>query len=121
MKISILLAAVALTVLALSDAVAETSDDSRLARLEEAVRVLEQRVAVLENQLRAVPTAVAPARANWRKLRNGMSESEVEQLLGSPAKVNNYGPFITWQYGHGAGGEVKFDGGSRTVTGWREP
>ena len=89
-------------------------------KLEEAVRVLERRVASLEDQLyeRKAPAPVASGKENWRKLRRGMSEGEVEQLLGSPSTINEYGSFSVWHYGTG---KVTFRGGRRTVDGWDEP
>lgn len=123
MKTSALWLVAVFLMVGFGDALAETSSESRLQRLEDAVRVLEQRVAALEEQLRAAatPTAVAPGKANWRKLRNGMSEGEVEQLLGSPSRVDNMGPIVFWYYGYPVGGAVQFDGRNRTVKGWQEP
>jgi len=122
MKTRVLLVAAALLTFGFAEAIAETSSESRMAKLEEAVRVLEQRVVALEDQLRApaAPTGSASVKANWRKLRNGMSESDVEQILGSPSKVDNYGSFFFWHYDYPSGGHVKF-GRSRTVEGWSEP
>jgi hypothetical protein len=95
--------------------------DDRVQKLEEAVRVLESRVASLEAQLadQKAQTQVAPDRANWRKLKNGMKESEVEQLLGSPTKVDANPLRKQWHYGTGA--YVEFDSDSRKVIGWSEP
>ena len=77
MKTRVLLVATALIAVGLAKATAQTNDESRVAKLEETVRVLEQRVLALEDQLRAVaaPTEIAPTKANWRKLRNRMSSS----------------------------------------------
>ena len=99
---------------------AQSGDDSRIQRLEESIRALERRVASLEEQLRERPVAsrVAPDKVNWRKLRNGMAESDVEQLLGSPSKVWVNEAFIKWYY---SGGSVQFDPDSHTVTEWIEP
>ena len=114
----------ALLCMAPGELLAETSLDSRVRSLEETVRVLETRIASLEQQLRersaAVP--VASDQANWRRLRKGMSESEVEQLLGSPTKVNVSRVFTVWYYaGDRSRGEVRFDGETRTVDSWYEP
>jgi SmpA / OmlA family len=102
---------------------AQTNDDSRVQKLEEAVRVLERRVAILEDELReeTAPTPVASGTANWRKLRNGMSQEDVEQLLGSPSKVDANLYSIAWYYGYPSGGRVQFDARSRKVEGWNEP
>ena len=122
MKIHVLLAAVALLTLACGDAIAQISSESRIAKLEETVRVLEERVVDLENQLRAVATRTAndPAKANWRKLRNGMPAEDVQRLLGSPSRVHNFGNFTIWHYGDPSRAEVKFDK-SLKVSGWSEP
>ncbi len=104
-------------------AMAQTSADSRIEKLEEAVRVLERKVADLESELRERKKAPAvPAdKAAWRKLQKGMSESAVEELLGSPSKIDVFGSFTIWHYGDPVGGEVQFDGRSRTVNSWHEP
>ena len=88
------------------------------------MRALEGRVASLEEQLRERPATsrVAPANADWRKLRNGMAESDVEQLLGSPTKVDVNAVFIWWYYGWPKStAHVQFDPDSHRVTGWTEP
>lgn len=98
--------------------------DNKVQSLEEAVRGLERRVAYLEDQLRhrsaAAPIpGVQSDKVNWRKLQKGMSKSDVERLLGSPARVDEFGSFATWSYE--AGGDVMFDGRSQTVQRWSEP
>jgi hypothetical protein len=102
---------------------AQSNVEPRVQKLEEAVRVLERRVADLEAQLRdrstSAPVASASDKVNWRKLQKGLSEGDVERLLGSPLKVDAYGSFTVWHFV--SGGEVQFDGRSRTVTGWHEP
>ena len=106
-----------------SQSIAQESTDSRILNLEETVRVLEQRVAALEAQIRktGTPTRVAAGKSNWRGLQTGMKEGDVEQLLGSPSKID-VGIFITnWYYGDHRGGSVEFDTDARRVRGWREP
>jgi len=105
--------------LASSSLLAQTSSDMRLQKLEETVRLLERRVDSLEAQLRerSAPTPVAADKANWRKLKQGMSESDVEQLLGSPTKVDAFGNFTIWHYGFA---EVQFNS-RHAVEGWHEP
>ena len=91
-------------------------------KLEDTIRVLERRVAALEDQLHEqAPAGVASGKVNWRKLQKGMSESDVEQLLGSPSKVDVYGSFTLWHYGYPLGGQVQFDPNTRGVTSWHEP
>jgi hypothetical protein len=99
---------------------AQSSTESRVDKLEETVRTLERRVATLEDQLRqrnATPS-IPSDKANWRRLKKGQSEADVERLLGSPTKVEA-GPITTWRYGDGHGGSVDFYDG--TVEGWSEP
>lgn len=105
--------------LAPSELFAQSTVDSRLQKLEETIRVLERRVASLEDQLRE-KNASAPVTAgklNWRKLRQGMSEGDVEQLLGSPSRVDAFGIFTVWHYG---GGQVQFNA-EHTLEQWHEP
>ncbi|WP_185752252.1 hypothetical protein [Pseudomonas fluorescens] len=102
---------------------AQSSAESRVDKLEDTVRTLERRVATLEDQLRqrnAAPS-IPPDKANWRRLQKGLSEADVERLLGSPTKVNANLAFTTWEYGDSDGGYVQFDAKSRTVMGWYEP
>ncbi len=104
-------------------AVAQSGVEPRIEKLEEAVRVLERRVATLEEQLRqrSSTSGVPPDKANWRRLERGLSQPEVEKLLGSPTKVDAFGSFTVWHYGYPSGGRVQFDGRSQTVSGWQEP
>jgi hypothetical protein len=104
-------------------AYAQSSTESQVDRLEETVRTLERRVDTLEDQLRqrnAAPS-IPPDKVNWRRIKRGLSEADVETLLGSPTRVETLGPFTIWHYGDGDGGEVQFDGERRTVNGWTEP
>ncbi len=107
--------------IASSQVFAQSGADPRIERLEQSIRDLERRVASLEAQLGERPSAsqVAPAKVNWRKLKSGMTESDVEQLLGSPEKVDANPVFVIWRYP--AFGQVQFDGRSHTVKGWSEP
>jgi hypothetical protein len=97
---------------------AQSAVDERVEKLEETVRALERRIASLEDQLgqRSSSAPVAPNKANWRKLERGMSAKDVEQLLGSPWKVDA-NPYRTlWFYGDGI-----VELGSRgRVEGWSE-
>ncbi|MGE8155199.1 hypothetical protein ACQKP5_28670 [Pseudomonas vancouverensis] len=103
-------------------ALAQSSTDSRVDKLEETVRTLERRVSTLEDQLHqgvAAPS-IPQSKANWRRLQQGLSETDVERLLGSPTRVDAYGTFTIWNYGED-GAKVQFDAKTRTVTGWHEP
>jgi hypothetical protein len=114
----------ALVVIAVSGQVfADSSIDSRVQKLEEAIRILEGRVASLEGQLRegSAPARVAPDKVSWRNLKKGMSEGDVERLLGSPSKVVANPVVTTWYYDQAGGqGNVDFDS-KGTVRGWIEP
>jgi hypothetical protein len=110
--------------LAASGAVlAQSSVDDRVQKLEETIQVLERRIASLEAQLReqGAPASVAPDKANWRKLKQGMTPAQVEQLLGSPANVDEYGISTTWSYGPNREGSVTFYGTPRKTIRWSEP
>jgi hypothetical protein len=110
---------------------AQSPTDSRIQRLEESIKALEQRVASLEAQLhertiasqeRPSASQGSPTKANWRKLKSGMAQSEVEQLLGSPEKIEANEVVVVWWYPRWpTGGLVKFAGGSHAVSGWSEP
>lgn len=104
-------------------AFAQSSTESRVDKLEETVRSLERRVATLEDQLRQQSaTSLTPSnKVNWRRLQQGLSEADVERLLGSPTKIDAFGTFTIWNYDDKGGGEVQFDAKSRSVTGWHEP
>jgi len=103
---------------------AQTSVDVRVQRLEETIQTLERRVASLEAQLREKSTLAptAPDKLTWRKLKKGMSKEEVEQLLGSPSDVDEYGSHTVWRYKppYGGIGIVRFSENSR-AEGWSEP
>lgn len=120
---SFFLAALAVITVMPAQVHADDSVESRIRSLEETVHTLERRVASLEAQLhdQSALARVPPNKLVWRKLRRGMSQADVEALLGSPAKVDNYGSFAVWHYGDGAAGEVQFETNSEKVTGWHEP
>jgi hypothetical protein len=56
---------------------------------------------------------------NWRKLEMGMSQSQVQSILGKPTKVIK-GVKTLWYYPNIYGGFVSFDQGGKIV-GWNEP
>jgi outer membrane protein assembly factor BamE (lipoprotein component of BamABCDE complex) len=108
---------------ATGQASAQSTVEARVQKLEETIRVLEQRIANLEGQRREGSTrpSVTNDKVKWRKLQKGMSEGDVEELLGSPEKVDAFGSFTIWHYGRTNGGQVEFGGESRTVRAWHEP
>jgi hypothetical protein len=50
-----------------------------------------------------------------------MSEAEVENLLGTPGKINANEYFFMWYYDYPGGGSVKFDSKTRALKEWGEP
>jgi outer membrane protein assembly factor BamE (lipoprotein component of BamABCDE complex) len=58
----------------------------------------------------------AGTRANWRRLKVGMSEAEVSSTLGEPQRVSVQ-ILIIWYYGTG---NVYFDRNG-SLMGWTEP
>ena len=60
-------------------------------------------------------------RAQWRKLRIGMTMDQVRQILGEPPKVNVRSYSIIWYYPSALGGNVDFNTSTRKVDGWSEP
>ena len=101
----------------------QSGSDARVQRLEEAVHVLERRVAALEAQIGepSRPANGAHDNANWRNLKRGMSEAEVERLLGSPSNVSESEYDIMWRYYDPSLGYLVFDAKSRKLTRWSEP
>ena len=91
-------------------ALSEPASETRIADLERTVLNLLQRVAALEARLpiadeRARTTSIKPGNSldiqNWRQLRTGMSEHDVERLLGSPKKIIVYGEYsFKWFYNY---------------------
>ena len=47
--------------------------------------------------------------ASWRRLRVGMSQAEVAQILGEPGKITRYYAFTRWEYPDALGRRVNFD------------
>jgi hypothetical protein len=104
---------------------AQSNVDIRVEKLEETVRTLERRLANLEGQLsqRSAPAPSVPAdKVNWRKLQRGMSEGDVEKLLGSPTRVHAMGSLTSWSYETPSGfGRVQFESRNGTLSSWSEP
>ena len=99
--------------------------DERIKLLEAQILQLNGRVAALEGMLNQAKANQQPivtgegwkSRANWRKLKKGMSEDDVRALLGEPERLNG-GHFARWKYP--SYGEVVFEG-NRGVFQWTEP
>ena len=89
--------------------------------LEQRVSELENRVTLIEETLSGTDTIDTPDRRwqeieNWRQLREGMSEDQVQELLGQPIRIDGGGLTI-WYYSRG--GSVHFNRGR--VNRWFEP
>ena len=97
--------------------------------LKQRVLDLENRVAALEDlfsqqspmHARPPGDSVKDDRMLWRKLRVGMNDDDVRQLLGEPLRIERMGGgFYTWQYSRETWhSTISFD---RTgVRSWSEP
>ncbi|NTV26012.1 MAG: hypothetical protein HGB01_07350 [Chlorobiaceae bacterium] len=123
------MAVCSVVVIAPSLAYSEPSSEARIAQLESSIQNLQQRVAALE--AKPVQAEEAPRTTmiksgnwhdikNWRQLRRGMIEQDVESLLGSPEKVIVSKYIINWYYNFPMG-EIEFNTESRRLEQWREP
>ncbi len=107
----------------------EPAIEARLSELEQTVQQLQQRISTLETKPgQSSPEASVVLRPgnsneirNWRQLRKGMSEQDVERLLGSAGKVDVSEYTIWWYYNYPGGGSVMFDAQSRKVKVWQKP
>jgi len=89
--------------------------------LEQRVSDLENRVALIEETLSNTDTIdttdrESQYRENWRQLREGMSQDNVQELLGRPHRIDG-GSLTIWYYP--MGGRVHFTRGR--VNSWSEP
>jgi hypothetical protein len=115
---------------ALADRVSQL--EATVAALQAENRELRKRVDKLEPRPQAsAPSQPVPApnpgwkdKANWRRLRRGMTEGEVEALLGPPDKVDIGLHLGYWLYSPTQGvlgPNVMFEPKDMTVYGWKEP
>ena len=117
-----------LALMVASSAAYAQTDSERISELQNQVEALQRRVTALEGGTRE-SSASAPAIKqgnpedirNWRQLRVGMKEQQVEALLGSPSKVDMYSHQFIWYYNYPLGGHISFDSESRVVKTWNEP
>ncbi len=110
--------------------------DDRVAKLEARIAKLERRVAKLEALLRQA-AKVSPRKAdnvrapqirpgdyknkaNWRRLKRGMTQAQVTEILGDPPKLSAYETGDHWYYPDILSGKVEFDKSGR-VKSWSEP
>ncbi|MBN2060497.1 MAG: outer membrane protein assembly factor BamE [Deltaproteobacteria bacterium] len=105
-----------------------SADDNEIKILERKISELEERIQCLETLLneyqledRAQMSKVFEweNKKNWRKLELGMSESQVEDILGEPVKMIK-GVRTLWYYPDKYCGYVSFDKDGR-LSGWNEP
>jgi len=102
-----------------------SATDERIRLLEAQIVQLNGRVSALEGMLNQAKANHQPivtgegwkSRANWRKLRKGMSEDDVRALLGEPVRIYG-GNLAIWKYPNY--GEVVFEE-NRGVYQWTEP
>lgn len=102
--------------------ITQSKVEDRVLKLEELIHILEQRIAALEAQTqRSNPQKIQLNKNPWRRLQKGMSEEEVEGLLGSPTRIDEFGTFSVWEYNHSSvRGRIQFDAKSGLGS-WNEP
>ena len=107
----------------------EMHADDRVSNLEKRIIELELRVAKLEKLLSAtqpeIPIQIKPGsyrnKANWRRLKLGMTKAQVKAILGDPPRRRVRPPgFDFWYYPDVLGPQVQFDL-SGHLSGWEEP
>jgi len=110
--------------------------DFKDAQARERLFVLERRIVGLEEELaeKKIPKKIEqpppppqpkpePKPAwlyldNWRRLRKGMTQGDVQRILGPSTRVLQFSTWCTWEYG--TSGAVRFDVAGRCAS-WSEP
>ena len=91
--------------------------------LSDTVKALESRIQKLEGggSGQKVKSSIGSSKkANWRKLKRGMTLNEVTELLGEPGDISVYSSGgQTWWYPNALGGKVSIT--DDKVDGWSEP
>ena len=104
------------------------AQDQEILQLRQKISQLEAKIEELEGLLeecvasrkKGVPDEYGwQNKMNWRKLKMGMSQTQVRAILGEPTKVIE-GVKTLWYYPNIYGGFVSFDKSGSTV-GWNEP
>ena len=113
-----------LFILLTTPAIVQTSEIDELKQLvislNQHVVNLEKRVKELEKQIKSKPVNISIEKAAWRKLKRGMSFSQVRSILGEP-KTIDAGYHTYWYYSSNTySSKVTFDNNER-VSGWDEP
>jgi len=97
-----------------------TSDlEHRVADLERRVTQLEQQASQSNTQSPQSPSRGSQNIENWRQLRTGMSQQQVENLLGRPLRVDG-GAYTTWFYSEAEWHSIVYFYNS-SVRSWAEP
>jgi outer membrane protein assembly factor BamE (lipoprotein component of BamABCDE complex) len=112
------------TLLSLLSFSAIAQDNSRIAKLEQEIQSINQRLMKLESaQGVSSEKPKAPANsegwksiASWRSLATGMTTNDVRRILGEPSRVDG-GTLAIWHYQNR--GTVTFM--NEEVYQWREP
>ncbi len=134
-----------LTPFAVQAASPAVKNDAQISRMQAQIDALNKRLQRLENILQArlpaentnPPPAVSPAHAaskqsaleelenlhtNWKRLRHGLSKSELQQLLGEPASKFKLDRQTLWYYKYpGIGVGSVMLGRDGKVSGWQQP
>lgn len=104
------------------------AQDQEILQLRQRISQLEAKIAELDGLLNECVASRNKGLAdeygyqnkmNWRKLKVGMSQSQVRSILGEPTKVIK-GVKTLWYYPNIYGGFVSFDQ-SGNIVGWNEP
>jgi len=89
--------------------------------LEDRVTALEKELQQLRSETANKNRAMPAGKSGWRRLQTGMSQDQVENLLGPPSKISKQTFWTSLYYGYPFGGEVKLNANSGLVEGWTEP
>jgi len=105
-----------------------TASENEVLQLQQKILELENRIKKLEFLLKRCDESHKREtkhrqgwqnKKNWRKLKIGMGESEVKNILGEPVKIIR-GVKTLWYYPNIYCGYVSFDEGG-ALSGWNEP
>ena len=118
---------VSLFLLLLNDSI--HAQDMTVSDLNKKVLELEKRIVLLENiilemnsgSVQAGSNKAVTNNSNWRRLKVGMNEIEVQRLLGEPTHVVRFSPSLyKWEYSNETWhSTITFD--NKGVYSWEEP
>lgn len=93
--------------------------EQRVSRLEERVAKMERFILQSASQKEPTRTFVPPGKEKWRRLRKGMTKSQVRSILGEPRRIEA-GTFDYWYYsGSTLSSRITFY--HEIVDAWKEP